>query len=166
MTATPRIRHEPPFLSEPSLELLYRHHYAWLLRRVRRRFGVDQAEDLVQDVYMRVASYAGDGVTNPRALLMQIATRAAIDRARRSHVREAVCGYTVEGVADAQQAELLALKQVVLALPEKLRRVFMLSRFAGLTNDQIAEHCAISVKTVEWRMTKALKMCAKRLDIH
>lgn len=142
---------------------MYRQHHAWLLRTIRSRFGPDQAEDLVQEVYLRAASYAGDRIRNPRALLAQIATRAAIDRSRRAHVREHFAVPSSDAAAYADQAEALALKQIILALPEKFREIFVLSRFAGLTNDEIAEQRGISVKTVEWRMTKALKLCAKRL---
>ncbi len=150
--------------SEPiSLDLMYRQHRAWLLRAVRRRFGHDQAEDLVQDVFIRAAVYAHDGVGNPRALLMQIATRAAIDRSRRAQVREVAHLDVNRACVEARQAEVLALKQAVLGLPDKFRRVLLLSRFGGLSNDEIATRCAISVKTVEWRMRKALRMCAAKL---
>ena len=162
-----RGREDPSGVSppdQPTLELLYRRHFAWLLQAVRKRFGVDQAEDLVHDVYVRVASYASGEVRNPRALLLLIASRAAIDRARRDRARPLVSSASqVELASEAQQAEALALKQVVLALPPKLSEVFLLSRFGGLSYEEISQHCGISVKTVEWRMSKALKLCARKL---
>jgi len=165
MKINSRHRREPhlPRDASASLELLYRQHFSWLLRAVRQRFGVDQAEDLVHEVYIRAAAYAGGEVRNPRALLMQIATRAAIDRARRRAVREEIVLAQPEASDEAQQTEALALKQIVLALPPKLRDVFLMSRFGGLSHDEIAGRCGISIKTVEWRMTQALKACAQKL---
>lgn len=147
-----------------SLTLLYRHHYSWLLHQVRKRFGPDQAEDLVQETYLRASTYQGREIRNPRALLIQIATRAAIDRGRRAQVRAPFAGEPVEDLhVAADQAEALALKQTVLGLPISLREVFLLSRFGGLSYEEISERCGISVKTVEWRMSKALRICAKSL---
>lgn len=149
----------------PTLEMLYRQHSSWLLRKIARQFGADRAEDLAQETYIRAAAYEGQTVRNPRALLMQIALRAAIDRSRREQVRPPFAGASVDGVAEqADQAEQLALKQIVLRLPPKLRDVFLLSRIAGLSYLEISQRLGISVKTVEWRMTKALRHCQRDFE--
>lgn len=147
-----------------SLDLLYRQHRAWLLRLVRRKFGSEQAEDIVQETFIRASSYVSAGIRSPRALLDQIATRAAIDQERRRAARPPFHDLSDQDVggAETQSAEL-ALKQVILSLPAPLREVFLLSRFGGLSYDEIAEHCGIAVKTVEWRMTRALKRIADQL---
>jgi RNA polymerase sigma-70 factor (ECF subfamily) len=51
------------------------------------------------------------------------------------------------------------LEQLILKLPPPLREVFLLSRFGGLSNVEIAQRCNLSVKRVEARITKARTMC-------
>jgi len=151
-----------------SLDLLYRRYAPWLTARLKRRFG-DAAEDLVQETYIRVAPY-GERVEirHPKALLMHIATNVVIDEDRRRKrqpvlfsVREDPGGR--DGQASGGQTELVLLKQVILSMPPHLRDVFMLSRFGGLSYDGIADRLGLPVKTVEWRMSKALAYCKTKI---
>lgn len=48
-------------------------------------------------------------------------------------------------------------------LPEKCRQVFMLSRFEGKKNKEIADELDISVKSVEANITRALKTLSVKL---
>lgn len=50
-------------------------------------------------------------------------------------------------------------------LPEQFKTVFMLSRIEGFKYSEIADICSISVKAVEKRMTKCLKILRK-LIVH
>jgi RNA polymerase sigma-70 factor (ECF subfamily) len=49
------------------------------------------------------------------------------------------------------------IQEAVLALPDKCKEVFQMSRNENLTNQEIATQLNISVKTVEAQITKALK---------
>jgi RNA polymerase sigma-70 factor (ECF subfamily) len=49
------------------------------------------------------------------------------------------------------------IQEAVLALPDKCKEVFQLSRTENLTNQEIATKLNLSVKTVEGQITKALK---------
>lgn len=152
----------------PGLADLYRRYSTWLTARVARRFGVDLAEDLAQETWLRIAPYQARGdIRHPKALLLRIASNLAIDAGRRSGRRDAPLDEDAlnSPAEPASQAEMLLLKQVILSLPQPLRDVFVLSRFACLTYDQIGERLGISTKTVEWRMTKALAHCAARLRL-
>jgi RNA polymerase sigma-70 factor (ECF subfamily) len=155
--------HGPP---DPSLDALFRRHARWLTGMLRLRYGREAAEDLLQETFLRAArASAPDTVRHPRAWLLRIALNAARDQARRRAVRPQLVqdDDLREPGAAASQVEALLLKQVVLGLPRNLREVFLLSRFGGLTYAEIAQQCGVSVKTVEARMTKALRLCAARL---
>lgn len=151
---------------------LYRRYAGWLQRTLRHRFGAaaDEAEDLVQEAYLRIARYtSAERDHHPRALLLAIARnllrdarRSAAHRHRWVPPQRAVEPGELLPV-EPDQAEQLLLKQIILGIPPAYRDVFILSRFTPMTYEDIARHCGISVKTVEWRMSKALEHCAAQL---
>jgi RNA polymerase sigma-70 factor (ECF subfamily) len=51
-----------------------------------------------------------------------------------------------------------AVESTLASMPEKVRRIFELSRFEGLKYKEIADKLLISIKTVEANMGKALKL--------
>lgn len=151
-----------------AVSVIYSRYAAWLRARLVRRYGPQDAEDLFQEIWLRLAPYqSSEEIRHPQALLMRIASNLAADRTARrmNQLRHAAEISRSDGWGfemPHQAAEVLA-KQLVLGLPEPLRDVFVLSRFGGLTNTQIGEQLGISPKTVEWRMTKALAHCAAQL---
>lgn len=153
---------------QASLSELYKRYAAWFRARLVRRYGAQDAEDLLQETWLRLTPYReAREIQHPQALLMRIATNLAADMSARQlhrtrHASEISQSHGWGYEMPAQADELLA-KQLVLGLPVPLRDVFVLSRFGGLTNSQIAEQLGISPKTVEWRMTKALAHCAAQL---
>jgi RNA polymerase sigma factor (sigma-70 family) len=151
--------------SEPSeIDQIYRTHGSWLIAFLRRRFGQQDAEDLAQETYVRAVSARGQ-IRNPRAFLARVALNAATDQIRRRKARPVLVrdDAGAPAITQASQAEAIFLKEVIQTLPPRLQRVFILSRFGGLTYEEIARRCGISVKTVESRMTKALAMCTALL---
>lgn len=151
---------------------LYRRYASWLRRTLRHRFGAanEEAEDLVQEAYLRLARYSDAARDHhPRALLLAIARnllrdarRSAAHRHRWVPPHRAVEPGELLPV-EPDQAEQLLLKQIILGIPPAYRDVFILSRFTPMTYEDIARHCGLSVKTVEWRMSKALEHCAAQL---
>ena len=66
-----------------------------------------------------------------------------------------------------EQMETIELNSVVestlYSMPQKVRRIFEMSRFEGLKYKEIAEKLLISIKTVEASMGKALKLFRENL---
>lgn len=55
------------------------------------------------------------------------------------------------------------IEKAIQNLPDGIRETFILNRFEGLKYQQIADHENISVKTVEYRISKALNLLRKEL---
>lgn len=152
-----------------TIEALYRDHADWLRALVARRLRAQPAdvEDIVQDTWIRAARRKADDIEHPKAFLSQTALNLFRDRKRRETVRDDHRRAVVANDAGpasqkpelSEQETALALERLILSMPEIYRDVFTLSRFRSMSNAQIAEHLGISIKTVEWRMGKALELC-------
>jgi RNA polymerase sigma-70 factor (ECF subfamily) len=133
--------------------------------RDRRRFGPELAEDLAQETFARTLN-ASDAIRSPRAFLLRVALNTARNQLRDAAARPQLAPEGPESdraAAPAEQPDLLLLKETILALPPKLRDVFLLSRFGGLTYGEISVRLGIPLKTVEWRMSKAIRLCVARM---
>lgn len=148
-----------------GLNALYRQYARWLAGRLRAHVDPDQAADVVQETYLRAAPYSAGDIRHPRAFLLRIAMNVVRDESRRRKRRgcsEPFTELTDPGEA-AGQAEALMMKQAVLTMPVLYREVFVMSRFAGMSYPEIAAARGLSVKAVEWRMSKALQHCVEQL---
>jgi RNA polymerase sigma-70 factor (ECF subfamily) len=158
---------EPLRTTAAAIEVaaLYRSHYPWVVAFLARRFGREAAEDLAQETFLRLSRRPQDW-RNPKAILARVALNVALDHLRRDGAqrRPRLGGHAgvVDGVCLPDQHETLLHRQVVAKLPRNLRDVYCLSRFGGLTYAEIASQMGLSVKAVEKRMTKALKLCIAR----
>jgi RNA polymerase sigma factor (sigma-70 family) len=150
-----------------SIDDLYRRYAGWLKAMLRRRFAADQAEDLAHEAYIRLAPYQAAGeIRHPQGLLLRIAENLAYNQARRvgrERLGQRRLAEAHASHAEPDQVQAVLLRQVLDSLPSMYRDVFMLNRHAGLTYEQIAAHCDLPVKTVEWRMSKALALIAARM---
>ncbi|GHF16065.1 hypothetical protein GCM10017044_07920 [Kordiimonas sediminis] len=144
--------------------------YAWL----RRKIGdPEQAEDIVQQVFVRALGYAKTNhVENARALLFKIAANLAVNEFRRKS-REArhivhldqddqpisemgATDTTPEGELENKQ-RLSELKATIDRMPERQRKAFVMNRFEGKTYQEIAEVFGVSVSTIEKDFIGALR---------
>ena len=140
----------------------------WLHRLLRRglRLPAADAEDLAQETWLRVLRTAPTQVAHPRAFLSRVALNLFRDGRRRQEKRHLVAAndrVALPPQALQEQEADCILEQVITDLPEPLRDVFVLSRFRRMTNHDIAAQLGISVKTVEWRIGKAMEQIMTKL---
>lgn len=139
------------------------------------------AEDLVQDLYLRVASLnPAESVDRPSAYLYRLASNLMLDRLRsdrRAGARDAswmqsrrieLGGESVADEPSPEQAvysrQRLALAaQVINDLPPKTRRAFELHKLQGMTQEETAQTLGVSRKTVEKQIATALQRLLAKL---
>tara|TARA_B100000965_G_scaffold380881_1_gene377831 strand:- start:53 stop:571 length:519 start_codon:yes stop_codon:yes gene_type:complete len=164
-------------VEEVSLEELYLRHHAALRRFLARMLrNEDTAAEVAQEAYLRFLRFApGRLRSNPKAYLFQVAANAARDRLARDRTTTTIFGEAtvVDGVPcpqpDAEAVTLGREKMRLLMtavddLPPRCREVFLMSRFDGLSNGEIAEHLGISRNAVEKHIIKAMVRCRRHLD--
>lgn len=157
------------------VDLLYRDHAAALRRRLRARLGSsEEANELLHDAFARLLGARPlRGMREPGAFLNRIVRNLLIDRARRRSARPV--HVTIDNACDSavppEQEQALELeqmrrryKQVIAALPPRMRHVFVLHRLEGLSYKEIAERLDISTRTVEWHIAEAIVRLSRGLD--
>lgn len=134
---------------------------------LRRRLDRHSVEDLVHEVFVRLAQRDLRGIDNPEAYLFATAASVVLDRARRAKTRcenehdpienfELVSGVPSPARVFESKETLVRLAAILDELPQRTREIFLLSRLDRLTNTQLAARYGIGVGAIEKHMTKAL----------
>lgn len=132
---------------------------------MRRGRSHHEAEDLVQEAWVRLAVYEREhDVVKPEGLLMRIALNLSIDGYRtQASQGEAVAidDVVVVDLAPDTEAVLLGkerLRRMAVCLgrlPERTREIFLAHRVDGRTYTDIARELGISINAVEKHVSKA-----------
>jgi RNA polymerase sigma-70 factor (ECF subfamily) len=158
---------------------LYEAHNAFAFR-VAARFLSDEAEarDVAQDVFVQIFSRVS--VYRPAGrfrtyLYRVVANRCLNERARAHHQRRASAGdddalaavpdgagSPEEQLARAQEAR--RVRAAIARLPERQRMAVILSRFEGLSYEEIAAALETSVSSVESLLFRARQALARDLE--
>lgn len=140
----------------------YRREFPWAVRTARLIVGrVDLAEDVVQDVFVRIAR-RWDGVDSPQAYLRRSVVNGALRSAERQRrEREYVAAQRPEVVPPIEIAETLAALEV---LPARGRAAIVLRYYEDLPDGEIAELLGCRPATVRSLIHRALKRLHKELS--
>ena len=135
----------------------------------------DLARELVQDVF--VSFYEKRKELNIhsslKAHLYQSVKNRCLNQIKRNQIRrDHHANIFIDKKNDEafiedklQETELeTRIFNIVQTLPDQCRRIFEMSRFKGLTNQEIADKLKLSKRTVETQVSKALKVMRKHLS--
>ncbi len=132
----------------------------------------EEAKDLAHRAFMKVweKREAVPEGSNVKALTYRIAHNLSINYIR-DHKKfcdeeelQTVESENSDADTDIKAAELeAAVIDTINHLPEKSKKVFLMSRYDQLSNNDIAGKLGVSIKTVEAHITTALKLLRKKI---
>lgn len=127
-----------------------------------------EVDDLSQNIFLKVWEIRGSlrDVKSFRAYLFTMVRNSVIDTLSKrkvalctdqlsERVLEDIDNPTVLEKIDVHNLHMM-INIAVSAMPEQRRKVFVMSREKNMTHKEIAEELGISVKTVEYHISKAL----------
>jgi RNA polymerase sigma-70 factor (ECF subfamily) len=156
-----------------EFQAVYDDFHPKILRYLTNIIGENEAEDLTQEVFVKVSRALGTfrGECKFSTWLYRIATNTAIDKMRISSFRQDVNIYELDDSDDTEDRLLwideetpsveqsLMQKEMyqcfieyVKNLPVNYRTIMVLSELEGFTNNEIAEVLGISLDTVKIRL--------------
>ena len=150
-------------------EEIYRLYYSPLCFYCMRYVGdMEEAKEIVQRLFLKIW-IKRDRIeinTSLKSYLYRAVQNYALNYLQQQKIKQK---YIIDkthfpaqpsenGQLKLEEEELKkVIKNAISKLPEKRRKIFELSRFEDMKYNQIAEHLAISVKTVEAQMSKSLQ---------
>ncbi len=142
---------------------MYREIYMYLLSMVRNK---NDAEDLVQDTFMRVYKYApkftpqGKG----KAWVYKIANHLAITYLKGNERSNVIPEYfPISSELEENTVNSQALHVAISKISESERQIVVMHAVSGLTLNEIAEVIDLPLGTVKWKHSNALKKLRKIL---
>jgi RNA polymerase sigma-70 factor, ECF subfamily len=155
-----------------AFERLYRGHVGHVYALALRMAGADEAEDLVQEVFIRAWSKLGTfkgearfGTWLHRLAVNHILSRRAVSRKREARrvPWEGVLGRLVAPKKRASGAAL-DLEQALERLPTRARQVFVLYDVEGWPHEEVAEALGVSVGTSKSQLHRARMLLREELN--
>ncbi|MFT3761511.1 MAG: RNA polymerase sigma factor [Pseudoxanthomonas sp.] len=148
------------------IELLIREREA-LLRFLGRYLDRASTEDTYQSMYFKAADVPGHPpIEDKRAYLYRMAYHHALNQIRGQSRGQKLLDEAQRILADTEmpdvaevvvaQVELERVARAIRALPEPTRKMFILNRYEGFTQQQIAQRFEVSQTTVEKHIRRAL----------
>lgn len=157
--------------SEPAqgMDAVLLAHRAQLVRFLESHGAGDAAEDLFQELWMRVTQRPSGPVANPLAYLYRAANNLMVDRYRaerqarvrdhawteaRGAVEDTAPEPTAEDTLIARE-ELRRMDAALSALGDRVARCFRMFRLDGTPQKRIAAELGVSLSTVEADLRRA-----------
>lgn len=153
-----------------AMSEMYANNYHWLVNILNKKVSCSQkAADLAQDTFTRILSsrntvYTSEAkailTTVSKGLLVDYYRRQAIEKAYMNAISQFPETQTPSPEDNALILEtLVEIDRMLDGLPNKSRRIFLLSQLDGLTYPEIAKQLNISLSSVQKHMTLTYAAC-------
>jgi RNA polymerase sigma-70 factor (ECF subfamily) len=178
--------------SELDFQKTYDAFQPKILRYLKPLVGEDEAEDLTQEVFVKVHQALENfrGESKLSTWLYRIATNAALDRLRSPSFQRVVQHGLSDDSIEKDEAEIEdrsiwtgektplieqqfvrkemneCVRGYIERLPENYRAVLVLSEWEGLRNNEIAEILGITLDTVKIRLHRGKEKLKEELETH
>lgn len=158
-----------------DFELVFKAHYSSLCSYANSFLrDIDASEEVVQEVMFKIWTNRKTMVidTSMKSYLFRAVRNGCMNVLKHIKVRDEYRSWREHAGAEnhrSKEDEMMAseleqkIREAIDMLPMERRKVFIMSRYDGLTYSQIAEKLGISVRTVENQMGKALKTLREEL---
>ncbi|MFO6445897.1 RNA polymerase sigma factor [Erythrobacter sp. NE805] len=163
------------------LETAFLAHRERLLRFLRARGAGEQAEDLLQELWLRLSAAPDPAAAAGQGYMMRAADRLMIDRYRsdrQARSREKAWAEAQPGLADniapapgpdrsiAARQQVALVAEALAEVGERPAALFRRHRIDGISQRALAEEFGVSLSTVESDLRRAYaRIAAIRRDI-
>ena len=160
---------------ESAYQELFRQFYEPLCFFANKYLGdIDAAEDLVQELMSYLYENRDRIVvsTSLKSFLYRSVTNRSLNQIKHENVKRENHKDILHRSDEVNYEDLMEtselqsrINQLISELPPQCERVFRMSRFEHLSNQEIAEQLGISKRTVETQISKALNILRNSLKI-
>ena len=163
--------------SEKAFNLLFQNYHRRLFAfSYKLLFSTEDAEEVVQEVFYKIwknklflneeMCFSSFVFTVARNHVYNLLSKRVSESAYKSYST----AFTPVQASNTEEAyNFEELKNIILQrvekMPEKRKKVFLMSRFEGISNQEIAKQLNLSLSTVENHINKALKLLKQHLYI-
>src|SRR5262249_46693686 len=146
--------------------------YAFLARRTGSR---EAAEDLIQELWLRIANEADDPhFENPDSWLQRVAINLTLNWVRQHRFHTQIVTQVEDGVDATDDApgpdrqmqsrqSIAFLRDLLDELPPRRRKAFLLYRGEGLSLGETAQQMGVSQATAKKQITAAIAFLRERM---
>jgi RNA polymerase sigma-70 factor (ECF subfamily) len=157
-------------MATEALRAAFLEHRPMLLRLLVARLGArEEAEDALQDMWLRIDGLDGAGIEQPASFLYRVAANLATDRriagSRRQVRDDAWSGVQPDGAEfpDAERQliardQLAHAQRTMAAMSDRMRTALVMFRVEEVPQRAIAEHLGITVSGVEKLLRRAYRL--------
>ncbi|MCS6968172.1 MAG: RNA polymerase sigma-70 factor [Cytophagales bacterium] len=153
-----------------AFEAIYTRYARRLFAVAVRKVALETAQEIVQEVFVRLWQNRTQPVGNLAAYLLAAVRYGLINHFRHEWIKERFSLQNHQQNSQYCQTNecflneiMQSVEQALSQLPAKTQLVFRMSRFEGFSNKEIAQQLAISEKAVEYHITQSLKVLRQYL---